>query len=247
MLVPKINKLSIPNKYKPMCIKKETNELMKSKFYDMYIGLLSDEIEMNKYIKYIEKIIRGSYEYKQYVFILINEFDISKCKFFKNIGMELDGVNIEFHHYPFTLYDIVNIVINDKLEKLNNDFDKYSREIINPYFIADEVLQLHYKNKIGLVPLTLTVHQLVHNGNIFIPLTDEYVFGNYKSFINSYSLNKSDYVSKMEILEKITKEIVSGEKDLDLDKLNILKTDIIMKEATIPQKIIKKDDIKALA
>ena len=43
----------------------------------------------------------------------------------------------------------------------------------------------HYKMNIGLIPLSETIQELVHNQYIFIP--SDRVFGNWKQFIYDYS------------------------------------------------------------
>ena len=82
---------------------------------------------------------------------------------------------MEFHHYPFTLYDIVTIVMNSHV---------INKTPFTSFSIAKEVMQLHYRNIIGLVPLTKTTHELAHEGEIF--LSTKQVFGNYKQFISEY-------------------------------------------------------------
>ena len=69
-----------------------------------------------------------------------------------------EDANIEFHHYPFTLYDIVDIVLCNYLIK---------GKPITSFYIAEEVLDLHFKMKIGIVPLTTTNHELAHVVNYF--------------------------------------------------------------------------------
>lgn len=85
-------------------------------------------------------------------------------------------MSLEFHHYPFTLFDLVAIVLQDKINKGVKD--------ISPFLIANEVMQLHYENLVGLVPLSKTVHELAHSGEIFISL--DLVFGNVKEFLRRY-------------------------------------------------------------
>ena len=41
---------------------------------------------------------------------------------------------------------------------------------LNYFRIASEVTMLHYQHKVGLIPLSVTVHQLYHLGKIFIPI-----------------------------------------------------------------------------
>lgn len=134
-------------------------------------------------IKEVERIVRKSTEYKQYIKFLKDEIDMTECAFFTNINNKNpnSGVSIEIHHEPMTLFDIANIVI-DKWIDLDMD--------INPLLISEEVMRLHYKNQVGLIPLSATVHQLVHDGKIFIPLQN--VYGDYLSFIEEYGAYIND-------------------------------------------------------
>lgn len=233
MLVPKVESGKNSNNKEPFVI--EVDEYMSGSLTDCNVDTLIDEKFMNKYIKRIESIIRSSFEYRQYIYILKNEINLTKCKFLKNLDVTDSDFSLEFHHYPFTLYDIVAIHYNELLVKCSTDMSN-ANLITNPFYIADKITKEHYENKIGLVPLSLTVHELAHNGLMFIPLNKDYVFGNYNEFIKNHSL-EGDYISKIEALEKLTKEFEADANSLDLSKLEIHKTFIQMHEATIPQPI----------
>lgn len=128
-----------------------------------------------KLIKTIERIVRGSIEYKQYIKFLKDEIDMTCCSFFNNVNSETPRVRLEIHHEPFTLFDITNIVLTKYIDE----------ELpINPLMIAEEVMLLHYRNMVGLIPLSTTVHGLVHDGRLVIPL--QCVYGAYTSFIDEY-------------------------------------------------------------
>jgi hypothetical protein len=129
-----------------------------------------------KFIKYIEGIVRSSLEYKQFIAYLKQELNFINCSLFSNITSEnkKDKITIEFHHYPFTLYEIVDLVIT-KQQKECNQFT------FNSFLLADEVMRLHYLGIIGLVPLSKTMHELAHSGKVFISLNQ--VFGKLESFL----------------------------------------------------------------
>lgn len=127
-----------------------------------------------KLIKTIERIVRSSLEYKQYIKFLKDEIDMTCCSFFNNINGDTK-VKLEIHHEPFTLFDITNIVLGKAINK---------EEPINPLKISEEVMLLHYRNMVGLLPLSSTVHGLVHDGRLLIPL--QCVYGDYMSFIDEY-------------------------------------------------------------
>lgn len=132
--------------------------------------------ERVKFIMRVEAMCRKSMEYKEYVHFMKRNVDFKRC-------MVLQGLNcnngkkytIEIHHEPFTLFDIVETV----LRRVEDD-----GEPINPFFIADEVMQLHYDGKVGLIHLSKTMHELVHDDQIFIPL--QYIYQDYSKFYSEY-------------------------------------------------------------
>jgi hypothetical protein len=103
--------------------------------------------------KYITKLVRSSYEYREFIFFLKNFLDVDHCTFYEGYSIK-NGFIIEIHHSPFTLYDICEVVAK-KQYKENNDY-------IETFKVAEEVTKLHYEFKVGLVPLNPTAHELVH-------------------------------------------------------------------------------------
>lgn len=137
---------------------------------------LMDDKDFKKYIDNLEKIIRTSYEYKAMVRYLRENMNMNQCTFYQNVNnIDTFKIKIELHHEPFTLHDLCNIVYNKRC---------YYGESLEENMVAKEVMYLHYKLMVGLVPLSETVHQLVHNGYLFVPAT--HVLGNFKEFVNEY-------------------------------------------------------------
>ena len=159
MLVPKVSNIKL-NDDSPKEYILNVDETQKVNMCSIHDEIFFIESSMDKYIKYIEKLVRNSYEYRNYIWTLKNEFDINRCKFLKDIDIQKTGVGLEFHHYPFTLYDIVFLTITDKI----NRYGQFESNITDAWKLAEEITRLHYENKVGLVPLTTTVHELVHNG-----------------------------------------------------------------------------------
>lgn len=136
---------------------------------------LSDKKSKDVFIKYIEKLARHSWEYKKMIDFLREKIDMNYCAFFKNVNNKINGIKIEIHHEPFTLYDISSIIISEFIE------EGYPLDIPN---IVETVLIIHYYGLVGLIPLSKTVHELVHAGEVFVPIS--YVFGDIEGFFNKY-------------------------------------------------------------
>lgn len=135
-----------------------------------------DEKSLDQTIKRIERFVRTSYEYREYVSFLKEEIDMNQCAFLNAVDRkEEKGVSIEIHHAPLTLYDITAIIFN---------YMQINEIEPTPFEIADEVMKAHFEGLIGLVPLSLTVHELVHNSDVFIPV--DRVYGDIKGFYDRY-------------------------------------------------------------
>lgn len=150
-------------------------------FYAL-LNLENSEKAKMGFIRSIESIIRTSFEYSSYIKYLKTEAHLTTCSILKNIPPEmLKELTLEMHHFPFTLYDITETVLNRYLYN-EDDFSRLS--------IANEVMDLHYMNMIGLVPLSLTTHQLAHSNSIIIDF--DHIFGDYQKFVDNYKLFISD-------------------------------------------------------
>ena len=203
MRIPKISN------YSSISTDKEVITIPETEF-EKPVYIMYNEKTRNKFIKNIEKIIRSSLEYREFISYLKAELGMNFCMFFNNISREdIKNVGIEIHHIPFSLFDIVNIVLR-----------KYETEdlVIDPLVIADEIMQLHHEGKVGLVPLSTTVHELYHRGDIFIPL--QYVDRGFILFYQEYK----DYIKEY---EEMLKRLIDMSKQFDLSKNTILQKHLI--------------------
>lgn len=158
-------------------------------FQDFY-----DESAVKKFAKNVERLIRTSREYNTYIELLRTNCNVlNHDNILHNITT--GDVDLEFHHYPFTLFDIVMIVMNKHVI----DGVKFTS-----FSIAKEIMELHYKHIIGLVPLTKTMHELAHDGKLF--LGSNQVFGNYNEFIKLYQSGITpDQLAQIANIEEMTK------------------------------------------
>lgn len=194
-----------------------------------------NEKERKKTIKTIEGIIRRSPEYSTFIGYLKNNLDLTQCTFHPDVNIkELKKTKLEFHHYPFTLYDITDTVLNKYL-------DDHSE--INPFEIAEEVMRLHYELKVGLVPLSKTMHELAHAGKKFINLS--HVSQSYLKFIAEYSswINE-DLIMNWQNLKDLSQKQDEGELE-EVDILKDVRLEIEMSDVELPLPVAVEEEIIA--
>jgi len=154
-----------------------------------------DEKSLDKLIKKIEHFVRSSYEYRDYITFLKEELDMNQCALFPKL--QRNDVSLEIHHSPLTLYDITSII-----------FSYMQINTVEPtsFDIADEVMRVHYEGIVGLIPLTETAHELVHNGDIFIPI--DKVYGDIKEFYKRYKDGfTTDHIELLKENIRVTKQL----------------------------------------
>ena len=182
---------------------------------------LIDEKTKLSFIKAVEKTVRTSIEYREYIEYLVNSVGMSVCSVFTNLNKGLSKkFKIEIHHEPFTLYDIVEIVLQKHL---------CEKDIIDFFDVSEEVMRVHYMGKVGLIPLSLTVHELVHKGHVFIPL--QFIHEGFMQFYNEY---------KPYINEQLSDILV---KKIDLSKTFNNQSNVALKKKIIYLKHEKYDNL----
>lgn len=200
-----------------------------SEFFYTDLKLMDNEKAKEKFIKTIERHIRTSLEYKSYIKYLKTEALLTQCVVMNMLPEEVAArLSVEMHHCPLTLYDLVDIVLMKYL-LLEKPFTRIS--------IANEVMDAHFMNQIGLVPMTVTMHQMIHKGNHLVNKKD--LFGDYKKFASHYeTFLTDDHRGKIEKVEKLADEFISNVRamTLSLDKtLFIEQDDSDDDEVTVPE------------
>ena len=139
--------------------------------YDIY-----NEKDFKKYIRAIEKDARDSFEYRMFVDYLKNYMNMKQCAYLSHVtNSESIKIKIHLHHSPFTLYDIVMTIFNKRM---------FYGESLDVEMVAKEVMYIHYFLMVGIIPLSETIHELVHSQVIFIPIDN--VMGRYSEFERIY-------------------------------------------------------------
>ena len=143
------------------------------------------DIINKKIISNIERVIRVSYHYKIFIYYLKNFLDLNRCAFYEGYSMS-NGLGVEIHHSPITLYEYTYAVANKYL--VNNGYFKIMD-------VARDVSKLHYQFKVGLVPLNPMAHKLVHEQ--VLNIHPDLVKGFYEEFYNEYKEYASDELHKI--------------------------------------------------
>lgn len=133
-----------------------------------------------KYVKMVEKVVRGSEDYKAFVTWVKNVLGINFCQVSSKI-VEGDA-SIEMHHGPiFTLYDYCAIILQHMIS---------SGETISSFRVADRVLQEHFDLRVQVVMLAITNHEAISNRDLFLNLNQG--IGNVNAFIMKYAADLDD-------------------------------------------------------
>ena len=165
--------------------------------FDTQCWCLEDEKDYNKFIAEVEKQVRRSFEYRRFINYIRDNMQMNQCAFLKEVtNQETFDIKIEIHHYPFSLRDVVEIVYRKRC---------FYNESLNVQMVAKEVMELHYKLIIGLIPLSETVHELAHSGRLFIPV--DHVLGRYQVFVDIYKpFCSPEQLETLDRIEKYTEE-----------------------------------------
>lgn len=183
------------------------------------LPVITTEKQKDKLIKTIESLTRNSMEYKDLIKYLRTNMNMDECEFFPNFKAGKKRGMIEIHHAPYDLYTITWIVM-----------EKYEQEkgYIDELDVAEEVMRLHYEGKVGLIPLSITAHELVHDGKLIVPLNC--VRGRFVEFTRDYypyikAISKDvDIISMLQENIELTKKLT--QKDLSILDVQYVYTDV---------------------
>ena len=166
--------------------------------FDLDVSFVQVETEEDiseKVISCIEKMVRKSLEYRSYINYLKSEVNLTRCSLLEGLDVNEAKFSLEFHHYPLNLYEITSAIATKMVKNLEDG------EYLSCFAVADQVMKEHYKNKIGLVPLSATLHKMAHNKAIFIPY--DKIYGKYEEFVKEYGEYLPDDVQERIVIDKL--------------------------------------------
>lgn len=148
-----------------------------------FFSIYENEI---RFYKGVEDAVRRHPFYNRYIKYLIDIVGIRTCQVLSNIEIpdnKKSKVTIEMHHGPMlTLFDVVQIV--------TTYYRKMNYEHITTCFIANVIIEEHRLNDVRTVLLSKSVHQQVHEGEIFLNYNQG--FGYTDVFLEKYEKGIDD-------------------------------------------------------
>lgn len=158
-----------------------------------FFSIYENEI---RFYKGVEDAVRRHPFYSKYIKYLIDIVGIKGCQVLSNIEIpegKKGNVTIEMHHGPMlTLFDVVDI--------MTHWYRAQNYPHITTCFIANAVLEEHRLNNVRTVLLAKSVHQQVHEGEIFLNYNQG--FGYTDVFLKKYEAGITDAMA-----DKINKYI----------------------------------------
>jgi len=137
-----------------------------------------DPKEYDKFIKTVEKMVRTSSEYREWKNYIIEVLQVNTC----SVSNEsIEDCSIEIHHHIPSLYVLVKGIINKYLDE-GKEFCTFD--------ICVKCIELHFKNKVGFVPLIKSLHEKFHKDKLQIP--SKMVMGDYKWLLDNYRFDQED-------------------------------------------------------
>lgn len=137
------------------------------------INSFEEDTQLNKFIKLCEGLIRRSPEYKLWREYIRDVLGQNSCVITEERSEEC---SVEVHHHIPSLFCVIKAIINKRIHD-GQDFCSFD--------ICNDVMELHFRNKIGYVTLISSMHEKFHNGFLTIPMS--MITGDYRYFIANYS------------------------------------------------------------
>jgi len=189
-----------------------------------------------KFIKDVERSVRRSKYYKQYIAYLKNDLGLDFCQVLSNVKPDSEDAytKIEMHHGPIlTLFDCVAIVLDHYIN---------TGKKITTFRIAKAIIDEHFELNIQTVNLCETVHEQVHENNVFLNM--KMGFGDINTFLNKYSEGiryNEELKTKNTLLEEELRqlEVIQAENSTLKEYLNL--TEQYKSYKTVPAYVINKD------
>jgi hypothetical protein len=125
-----------------------------------------------KFINSVERQVRSSPEYKDWISYLRGELGATECSLTHEVN---DETSVEIHHHPISLFNVCSIICNTLMTK---------GEFFSTFDVAQFVIALHFQGKVGFIPLVKSIHEKFHNGFLDIPI--DLVKGDWRFLVDNF-------------------------------------------------------------
>jgi len=132
--------------------------------------------DWDNFIKSVKLMVRTSEEYKEFINYVKTYQGLKYCSFLGNIDDCEGEVTIEIHHTPLTIHEVIEVIAGHLIME---------KKPITTYDIAHITMEEHFLQNVGVVPVSKTMHELIHDGKINVNI--DQVFGNISRFLQKYS------------------------------------------------------------
>lgn len=143
-------------------------------FYQTRETLLDVEV----YKRFLDSAIsrfRHSRTYKNYKGYLYG-LGLDRCQFMSNLTSEM--CDLEMHHHFLTIFDIALIITEHVVD---------TKGYISTFDLVELLKEEHINNRVGLVMLNKTAHQIYHSNPDFL-IHSDMLIGNWWEFLEKYHL-----------------------------------------------------------
>ena len=141
---------------------------------EFYGDRLYDDRGRVSFIKTVTAMVRKCPEYARYRTFLLENLDMDRCSILSDLTPEeVSAAGLEIQHAPLALYDIAELILGQM---------QVDQMRITTFSVANRIMAYHWKGWVGLVPLTQTIHEAVHAGQVHVdPRT---IFGNWQALLD---------------------------------------------------------------
>ena len=168
-------------------------------------------VDIELYKQFLDNAIsrfRHSRTYKHYKGYLI-DLGLNRCQLLPNINTEMD-ITIEMHHNFLTIYDIALMICEHVLNTVGS---------ITTFELVMLLKEEHKNNRVPIVMLSKTAHQMFHNNEMVIPA--QACFGFWSELLIKYYRGITKDIAN--------KTILFLNKSLEIEKNNLEHNEVLLK------------------
>jgi hypothetical protein len=162
-------------------------------FQPLYIKETNNP-DWERLIKNCKALIRSSEEYSIFIESCKRDLNLRNCSFLGDVEDD-EEVKIEIHHV-FSLHNIVEVIANYLLLKEGR---------VTSMTLCHEVMKAHFNGIIPVIPVSKTIHELIHAQKIKVHLSQ--IYGDFGKFLSEYRDGfEATHLAQIKVLLETTVE-----------------------------------------